>query len=137
MSIHQPVNDGTLSEKLVQLVTDMNKWKPHIEKAMKSANNSHTFDDILRDVLNNRVHFYDLGDCCVLMLVENYPQHSVYHCFIACGAMQAIVDAEPMIRANAKELGCKYMTITGRTGWPKALKKHGWHHSLSTLYKEV
>jgi len=137
MFVYDEIEAGTLTGKLRELLVQLDKWQDLIGKALDGAYGTHTYDDVVRMVLLNQVHFYDRGNCCIFMIVDTYPQHSNYHCFIACGDMQGIIDAEPLIRDNAKALGCKYMSITGRTGWPRALKEHGWKHQLSTLFKEV
>lgn len=137
MNIHEAIPDGKLTEKLRTLLDQLDRWEPHVNKALASAHYSHTFDDVVRMVLLNQAHYYELDNCCIFMIVDVYPQHSVYHCFIACGDMQGIIDAEPLIRANAEALGCAYMSISGRIGWPRVLHQHGWEHKLSTLYKKV
>jgi len=129
--------NNNLAGDVVKLMNDMLAWQPQIEKAMAHLDHPYTFNDVVASVLRQERHFYDFEDCCVIMQYEQYPQYSNYHCFIACGKMQAIKDAEPHINEVAKQLGCKHMSISGRIGWPRALKSDGWKHVISVLYKEV
>jgi len=139
MNIHDRTSPkpGNLAGNVIELMRDMLLWQPQIEEAMRHIDNQYSFDDIVASVLRGERHFYQFPGCCVIMQFEKYPAYSIYHCFVACGEMQAIKDAEPEINKIAKELGCKYMSISGRIGWPRALKNDGWKHVLSILYKET
>lgn len=126
-----------LAERVKHTMDRLLYWREHIETAMGHVYDMYRFDDIVLMVLAQRLDFYEFADCMVLMEVCTFPQWSTYHCFLACGDMQAIKAAEPVISNIAKQKGCQYMSISGRTGWPRALKDDGWEHVMSTLYKEV
>ena len=127
----------SLASSVIDLMHDMVKWQDLIEDAMRRVNYMYSFDDVVASVLRQQRQFFDFGDCCVIMEMQQFPQWSAYHCFLACGSTQAILRAEPKITALAKELGCDYISLSGRVGWPRRLKEHGWKHLLSTMYKEV
>jgi len=134
------LNEGitaNLAGDVISLMRDLLAWQEHIEAAMKHVDNQYSFNDIVASILRGERHFYEFENCCVIMQFEKYPAYSIYHCFVACGDMQGIKDAEKHINEVAKSLGCKYMAISGRTGWPRALKDDGWKHVLSILYKET
>lgn len=131
------VEKNTLAENVIKLMDDLLRWRIHIERAVRDLDGMYTFDDIVASILRQERHFYEFDGCCVIMQKDTYPGYSTYHCFVACGTTAAILDAEPFINKIAKELGCKYMSFTGRTGWPRRLKNHGWVHKLSTMHKEV
>jgi len=140
MNAHVTLNEGmtaNLAGSVIELMRDLLEWQEHIEKAMGHVDNQYSFNDIVASVIRGERHFYKFDGCCVIMQREAYPAYSIYHCFVACGDMQAIKDAEPKINEIAKELGCKYMAISGRTGWPRALKNDGWKHVISVMYKET
>lgn len=128
---------GNLAVNVMDLMKDLLRWQDHIEDAMRRTGNMYTFDDIVASILRQEKQFYNFDDCFIIMQLDVYPQCKVYHCFLAGGKMQAIKDAESVINDIAKDLGCKAMSISGRTGWPKALKNDGWEHRLSVLHKEV
>lgn len=130
-------NTGNLAGDVIALMRDLLRWQEHIEKAVQDLDGMYTFNDIVASILRQERHFYDYGDCCVIMQFEQYPNYSVYHCFIACGKFEAILAAEKDMNEIAKQLGCKYLSISGRVGWPRKLKPHGWKHKLSVLHKEV
>jgi len=127
----------TSAEKLIELCEDLLKYRIDIEASLVYADNSHTFDDVSNMVVSGRLHLYPLANSFVIMERQQYPQHAVYHCFLAGGDKYEIEAAEPMILANAKALKCKHMTIVGRGGWVRELRHNGWKHKYSVLSKEV
>ena len=137
MNMHNPPTEGNLANKVTSVMHKLLAWRKEIEEAMAHVDHQYSFDDIVASVLRGERHVYDFPKCLVIMELNQFPAYSVYHCFIACGDMQAIKDAEKDINKIAKDLGCKYMAISGRTGWPRALKNDGWKHVLSTMYKET
>ena len=66
----------------------------------------------------------------------NTPK-KVFHVFLGGGDMDQLTDMHSSVIAFAKQLGCKELTMSGRVGWSRALKKHGWEHAHTTLYKEI
>lgn len=133
----QNLTDQNLADTVIDLMASMKKWQPQIEDAMARVNNMYSFNDIVGSVLRQERQFYEFEGCCVIMQIDQFPNWKAYHCFLAAGSTEAILRAEPQIMEIAKALGCKYMSLSGRTGWPKRLKGTGWKHLLSTLYKEV
>jgi hypothetical protein len=143
MNTHNPPTEGNFNQHgnlagdVIALMRDLLRWQEQIERALRDLDGMYSFNDIVASVLRQERHFYDFGDCCVIMQYEKYPGYSIYHCFIACGKFEAILASEVGISEVAKKLGCKYLSIAGRVGWPRKLKQHGWTHKLSVLHKEV
>lgn len=129
--------DTNLAATVIQLMNDMLRWQEHIDRALRDLDGMYSFDDVVASVIQQQRHFYEFDGCCVIMEYSEFPGYSMYHCFVACGSTEAILAAEPHINEIAKRLGCKYMSIAGRTGWPRVLKKHGWKHKMAVLHKEV
>jgi hypothetical protein len=130
-------NKPTLAEQTKTLLDTLLYWRIGIEQALEHGLFCYSFDDITKGVLQGNLHFYSYPDCCVIMELQTYPGYKTYHCLVACGDMQAIKDAEPQLREVAKVLQCKYLSITGRIGWIRELKKDGWDHRFSALFKEI
>lgn len=124
-------------DNLLKLVTDLKKYKLDIEKALEYGGNSHSFDDIVGQVLQGRLHFYPLENSFVIMEVHKYPNFNVYHGFLAGGKLEEIIAFQDTLVGNAKQLNCKGISISGRRGWEKALKPLGWRHQLSHLVLEI
>tara|TARA_R110000851_G_scaffold325604_1_gene493711 strand:- start:27273 stop:27689 length:417 start_codon:yes stop_codon:yes gene_type:complete len=133
-----PLDEGKNSALvLIDTMNTLLHWQSKIEVAMAHVNNMFSFNDVVAMVCRGELDLLTFPDSCVLMQREQYPAWATYHCFLACGNMQEIKNAEAEINIRAKKLGCKYMSISGRTGWSRALKNDGWDHLISVLYKET
>jgi hypothetical protein len=62
-------------------------------------------------------------------LITDFPQKRVLHVLLAGGDMQQIIDFQESAAAWGKSHGCTQMTLSGRLGWQRALKNHGWRVS--------
>lgn len=135
--IHNTPEGVTKAEKVITLMRAMLKYKLDIEAALNYSNNSHSFDNIVDMVVTGTVHFYELKNSYILMEIQTFPNHKVYHVFLAGGEKEELLDVHPWMLENAKTLGCKFVSICGRLGWVKELKQHGWTYQYAILSKEV
>jgi len=109
------------------ITTDLVRYKTQIEAALVHADTSHSFDDIVRGVLTGALHFDPLTKrTCVIMEVQKYPRFSTYHVFLAAGSLDDLIRFQPSMMQNARKLGADRLTLTGRRGFARALKPHGW-----------
>lgn len=129
--------DLSLAQKVIKLMEDLEKWRTEIERGMDKTYNAYSFDDIVASIMRQERHFYEFDGCCIIMQLDELPQYRVYTCFLACGSTEAILAAEPQLTSVAKELGCRYLTISGRAGWARRLKDEGWRHMCSSFCKEI
>ena len=67
----------------------------------------------------------DEGKCCHIIAYEGDGGLQLL------GAYTAVTDR------LASELGCRWVTLTGRHGWLRTLRKLGWRESSTTMLKEV
>lgn len=131
------VGEPTLTAKLKHTLDQLEKFRVDIEAALSYAEFSHSFDDIVRMVLTETVHFYPLENSFIIMEYHKYPNWTAYHGFLAGGHWEEIMAFQPEMLQIAKALGCKYLSISGRHGWTKVMKEYGWKHQYSVVYKEV
>ncbi|SFL44576.1 hypothetical protein [Shimia aestuarii] len=101
-------------------------YKDAIEAALSHADYSHSFDDIVRGVLTGQLHFYPSGNDFAIMEIQQYPRFNAYHCFLAGGTTDALLELQEIITQNAKALNCDRLTFTGRRGFLRRLKDSGW-----------
>ncbi len=100
------------------------RYKKGIEAALSYADFSHSFDDVVRGVLTGKLHFYPFTDeSFAVMEVRQYPGFNAYHCFLAGGKMQHILDHQEMMLENAQKLNCDRLTLTGRRGFERHLPR--------------
>jgi hypothetical protein len=127
----------SLAEKTIMLMTDILRWRDGLEAALQHGGNSHTFDDVVARIIAGDLHFYDFGECCIIMQLVHFPRFKNYHCFAAAGTQESLDNSEKYMIEMGRNLGCKHVSISGRPGWERRLKPRGWKHMLSTMYKEI
>lgn len=126
MNMQSAILPASMTERVLE-------YKHLIEAALSHGGFAHTFDDIVRGVLQGKLHFYPLDGAFVIMEHTKYSQYSIYHCFLAGGTLSAILSVQPHMQENARKLGAKKITITGRKGFTRVLPQHGWKHTLSLM----
>lgn len=110
------------------------KW---IEDALAYSHGTHDLLDILNGIKEGQYQLWEGERGCIVTEVLQYPKKKVFHVFLGGGDMDQLTDMHSSVIAFAKQLGCKELTMSGRVGWSRALKKHGWEHAHTTLYKEI
>lgn len=126
-----------LAEKMGALMDDLLTWRPEIEDALQHAEFSHTFDDITAMVIRGELVLHTFEDCFSLTSITVFPQFKVLHFMIVGGKLQSIIRKKALFQTIAKEHGCQYLSFSGRPGWARALKEHGWFHKFTTMWSEV
>ena len=133
-----PLEGESLAETLQRVSALLLTFRVDIEKALVYAYGSYTFDDVVAGVMRGRFTFYTLGNSFAFCELEQAPQYSYFHCFLAGGKMHEIKHMLDVYAPDvAKSMGAKYLCIRGREGWARALEKEGWEPRYTTLYKEV
>jgi hypothetical protein len=126
-----------LTQTIRQLVDDLDRHRHHIEAALDYAQHSHTFDDVVAMVLQGRLRLWSLPNSVMLTEVITYPRYQTYHMFLGGGDLQEILAMHPQVEQAAREAGCTKLSVTGRQGWVRALKNHGWTPAHVTCTKEL
>lgn len=124
-------------DRLKSLLDRLELWEDTIEEALHHGGNAHSFDDIVAMVLQNKVFFFTYPEAFVVMEKVDYPQFSVFHCFLAGGTIEAVMGVQDEMEKVGRELGCKYLSIAGRRGWQRQLQERGWRHICTTLYRTI
>lgn len=134
MNVHAPLSALDLMQARID---GLRHWRRNIEIALEHGAHTHTFNDVCDMVLSGRLALFLYPSAFLLMETVSYPQFSVFHCFIAGGDMQAVLDTEADMAEIGKQLGCKYLSFSGRDGWLRVHKNNGWKPVCTTLYKEI
>lgn len=124
-------------DRLEQLVEDLRTHEGNIKAAIAYTNGTHTFDDIVAMIMTGRVDYFPYQTAFVIMERITYPQFSIYHCFLAGGDLQGVLDSIPPMKQEARRRDCRYLSMAGRKGWTKVLADDGWKHIATTMYTEV
>lgn len=129
-----------MSDKLdaiAVLIEQIKRWEDKINEALYYAKNTHSFDDVVQLILTNRVLFFSYQEAFLIMERVEYPSFATFHCFLAGGKIEAVMEAQQQMEQLGKDLGCKYLSIAGRPGWQRVLASKGWKPVCVTLYREI
>lgn len=129
--------DKPLAEVIGDVMDNLMVWREEIEQALAHAEYSYTFDNITAMVLQGQLELHTFEDCFALTQINTFGQFKVYHFMIVGGTLQSIIAKKDRFKIKAKELGCRYLSFSGRKGWEKALKDKGWEHKFTTMWSEV
>lgn len=57
--------------------------------------------------------------------LQDGPQGRFLHVWLAGGDLAGVMALKPGVEAWARAMGCKFVTINGRPGWARLLRKDG------------
>ena len=105
------------------------KW---IEDALEYSGGTHDFDDIVDAIYSGRMQLWPAENSALVTEIIVYPRKKVLHIFLGGGELQEILGMHDSVIEWAKLQGCEALTVAGRAGWSKPLKKHGWSEPYRT-----
>jgi len=136
--MNQHFKGGNLAGETINLMQDLLRWQPEIEKALRNLNHMYSFNDVVMMIVQGHKQFYSYDDCFVIMELSEFPGYKTYHCFLGGGKLSSITSvAEPQMMEIGETLGCKYISFSGRPAFERALKGQGWESKLLIMYKEI
>ena len=74
---------------------------------------------------------------CIVTEIVVYPRKKALNVFLGGGELDQLLDMHNDVTDWAKSYGCEALTITGRFGWKKPLKAHGWKPLHASFQKEI
>lgn len=114
-------------DKVRELIGDALEYDP-----------SYSVDDILQEVEQHRAEMVVLDNSLTVSNVIDKPQARQFHIWIAAGDLDELEgEIYPFLEQRAKELGCSVMTISGRRGWVRVLRKHGFEEAATVGVKRL
>lgn len=127
----------SVTQNVRHMVDELDRLRVHIEAALEHTGGTHTFDDVCLMVLSGRVRFWSMEKSFFITEVLEFPRQKHYHMWLGGGDLDEILAMHPQVQQAACECGCAYLSVSGRPGWIKALKPHGWKFNYTALIKEV
>lgn len=118
-------------------MTELERCRPWIEAALAYSGATHTFADIVAGVTSGHMQLWSGPKGCAVTQIVVYPQKKTLHIFLAGGEMEQLLDMAESAEAWGRSQGCAAMTLSGRLGWQRALRGHGWETQLVQMEKEL
>lgn len=112
-------------------------YRVMLESALEFAGGTHLFEDIVQAVNEGRMHFWPAEKSCVVTEVVCYPRARAIHIFLAAGDLMEIKGMDSTFQEFGRALDAKFITLSGRRGWTKALDDIGYKLSHVSMYKEI
>lgn len=114
-------------------VEEWARCKQWIEAAVERTGGTHTIEDVEQGLAEHRLQFWPGKACAAVTAIDEYPQAKWLSVRYAGGDLEELVAMIPAWRSWAEFNGCKNMSLTGRKGWERVLKKHGWQARAVSL----
>lgn len=65
------------------------------------------------------------------------PRHKVMHIFAAGGTLKAMSELGPTVETFGRQNGCDAVGATGRVGWQRYARRHGYKPAVPAIEKEL
>ena len=118
-------------------VNELERCRPWIEAALEYSGGTHSFEDVAKGIVEGNMQLWPTPRGCIVTEIVVYPRKKVLNVFLGGGELDQLLDMHNDVTAWAKSYGCEALTITGRFGWKKPLKVHGWKPLHASFQKEI
>ena len=95
----------------------------------------YTAEDIKELVVRGACQAWPWKESIAITEIRVFPRQRALNVWLASGKMEDILALEPFVVDFAKENGCSKLTLTGRTGWDRALKH--WDRKTITMTRSL
>jgi len=118
-------------------VNELERCRPWIEAALEYSGGTHDFDDVVKGIIDGTMQLWPSPRGCIVTEIVVYPKKKVLNVFLGGGELDQLLDMHNDVTDWAKSYNCEALTITGRFGWKKPLKAHGWEPLHASFQKEI
>lgn len=118
-------------------VNELERCRPWIEAALEYSGGTHSFEDVAKGIVEGRMQLWPSPRGCIVTEIVIYPKKKTLNVFLGGGELDQLLDMHGDVTNWAKSYGCEALTITGRFGWKKPLKAHGWKPLHASFQKEI
>lgn len=115
---------------------EITRCRPWIEAALEYSGGTHDFMDVVEGLYRGTMQLWPTPKGCLVTEIVVYPKKKMLNVFLGGGELDQILEMHTDVIEWAKAQGCEGLTMTGRFGWKKPLKKHGWKTLHSSYVKE-
>ncbi len=93
--------------------------------------------EILEGVERGDFYLFMHDDGCMVGEFIVSPRHKAMHIFAAGGTLKAMSDLGPTVEAFGRLHNCDMTCATGRKGWLRYARKHGYSPGEPVIWKEL
>jgi hypothetical protein len=121
------------------MLPQIDTYRPQIEAALKFADDSHTFEDIKRDVEAGLLQFWPGFSSVMITEVVQVPRYRSLNIFLAGGQLQELHSMLRELEKFAVQIGADRLTLNGRQGWARSglISKEGWEQTAVVMQKKI
>ena len=102
----------------------IDRFKDHIEAALKFADDSHTFDDIKKGVERGDLQFWPGFSSVIITEIIQVPRYRALNLFLAGGNIPELQSMLPGVEEFAEQVGADRIILNGRKGWLRSFLVH-------------
>jgi hypothetical protein len=114
------------------ITTEWVRCRGYIEAALEHVD-THTIEDVEAGILAGLYVFWPASKSAAITEIQVFPRAKHMHIFLAGGDLDELRSMVPMWQSWARFNGCGKVTLCGRRGWERALKRQGWEADLVAL----
>jgi hypothetical protein len=118
-------------------ISEIDRCQPWIEAALEYSGGTHSLSDVIDGITSGKMQLWPAPKGCIVTEIVVYPRKKMLNVFLGGGELDQLLDMHKDVIAWSKAQGCEAMTITGRFGWKKPLKAHGWKPMHASFIKEI
>lgn len=106
----------------MSLRTEWDRCEPWLIDALDRSPPTHTIDDVRTAVMRGEAKLWAGRNAAAVTQIEVHPQLKALSVWLAGGDLEELRDEMlPQAEVFAREQGCRYVAVTGRQGWARAL----------------
>lgn len=118
-------------------ISEIDRCQPWIEAALEYSGGTHSLSDVIHGITSGKMQLWPAPKGCIVTEIVVYPRKKMLNVFLGGGDLDQLLDMHKDVIAWSKAQGCEAITITGRFGWKKPLKAHGWKPMHASFIKEI
>jgi hypothetical protein len=118
-------------------ISEIDRCQSWIEAALEYSGGTHSLSDVIEGITSGKMQLWPAPKGCIVTEIVVYPRKKMLNVFLGGGELDQLLDMHKDVIAWSKAQGCEAVTITGRFGWKKPLKTHGWKPMHASFIKEI
>jgi hypothetical protein len=117
---------------------DWARCKPWIEAALAYSPGLEAIEDVERAIERGSYQVWFGKECCVVTEIADYARTKALVVVHGGGDMAELLDElEPATCEFARAEGCRHIMGTGRKGWERVTRTHGYRFGYITMVKRL